>query len=400
MPNDQSSDKKFYVLEKDFIHKGEDVMMMKVRPVLFALGAIAITSSAVAANRPAGYTTICNEGKQCSVAANTNVAYGRADRFTFKVLSGSFVCSEATFGAGSKVSGGVNECSAPNGTSTPPTTPPPTTPPPTTPPPTTPPPTTPPPTTPPPTGAYPGCEMPAATATVQLAATHVVPAGTTFDGQNRRYNLSGGGQAEGQPALFDLQEGATIKNVIIGNLAADGIHCLGNCTVDHVWWEDIGEDAATALGPVGTVMNITCGAAYNGSDKTFQFNGRGEMRISRFYASNAGKLVRTCGDCTGNGGPRRVTVTDVITRDVPTIVGINSNFGDVATIRRVTVNNSGTSKTKICQVYKGVVKGSGSSTALGVEFNTPNCQVSTTDVTLIPPSQMNTTACAGSCPIP
>src|SRR6185295_14668431 len=139
--------------------------------IAIALGAVAVAGLAIAANRPAGYTTICNEGKQCTVPANTNVAFGRADRFTFKLLSGSFVCSEATFGAGSKVSGGVNECSAPSGTSVPP----PTNPPPTN------PPTNPPPTN-PPTGAYPGCELPTATATVQLAATQVVPAGTTFDG--------------------------------------------------------------------------------------------------------------------------------------------------------------------------------------------------------------------------
>jgi hypothetical protein len=54
----------------------------------------------------------------------------------------------------------------------------------------------------------------------------------------------------------------------------------------------------------------------------------------------------------------------------------------------------------VCQVYKGVVKGSGSSTALGVEFNTPACQVGQSNVTLVPPSQMNTSACAGSCPVP
>ena len=88
---------------------------------------------------------------------------------------------------------------------------------------------------------------------------------------------------------------------------------------------------AAPFTPAGTVMNITCGGAYHGSDKTFQFNGRGEMRISNFYAANAGKLVRSCGDCTNNGGPRRIDVNNVITRDVSTIVGINSNFGDVAT---------------------------------------------------------------------
>ena len=234
---------------------------------------------------------------------------------------------------------------------------------------------------------------------MQLSGTRVVAAGEVFDGLNKRYNLSGGGQGEGQPPLFDVQEGGVVRNVIIGSAAADGIHCKGNCTIDHVWWEDIGEDAATAMGPAGTIMNVTCGAAFNGSDKTFQFNGRGELHISKLYVQSAGKLARTCGDCTNNGGPRKIVINDVITRDVSTIVGINTNFGDVATIRNLTLNNSGTSKTKICQVYKGVVKGSGSSSALGVEFDTANCDVRPADVTLLGNSQMNTSACAGSCPI-
>lgn len=352
---------------------------MRSLHLLLALGVTLAASTAFAANRPSGYTTICNENQTCSVPANTNVAFGRADHFIFKVLSGSFVCSQTTFGG--RTAGGVNECSVPTGTI--------------------------PPDDPgdpgdpnPDLGFFPGCPMPAATATVQLTQTQVVAAGQVFDGGNRRYNLSGGSQAEGQPPVFEVRDGGTVKNVIIGPLAADGIHCLGNCTLDHVWWEDTGEDAATALGPAGTVMTVNCGAAYNGADKTFQFNGRGELRISNFYVANSGKLVRSCGDCTANGGPRRIFVNNVITRDVPTVVGINTNFGDVATIRNLTLNNSSTSKTKICQVYKGVVKGQGSTQALGVEFNTPNCQVSQSDVTLLAPSQMNVAACAGSCPIP
>lgn len=389
---------------------------MRIKILLSGLVLATIASSALAANRPAGYVTICSEGKNCSVASATTVAFGRADKFTYKLLSGNFVCSEAVFGA--RIAGGVNECSIsrttnssssapaqsssskPVASSVPSSA-----------------------TSskssvtssvvssvrssssssvsnPPVGGFYPGCEKPTPTETVQFTETRVVAAGEVFDGLNKRYNFTGGGQAEGQPPVFRVLEGGAVKNVIIGSLAADGIHCLGNCTLDHVWWEDIGEDAATAMGPAGTIMNITCGSALNGSDKTFQFNGRGELHISRFYVQSSGKLARTCGDCTGNGGPRKLVINDVITRDVSTIVGINSNFGDVATIRNLTLNNSGSSKTKICQVYKGVVKGSGSSSALGVEFDTPNCDVRPNDVTLLGVSQMNTSACVGSCPIP
>ncbi|HSX85040.1 MAG TPA: pectate lyase [Cellvibrio sp.] len=384
---------------------------MRIKILLSGLVLATLASSALAANRPAGFVTICSEGKTCTVASATTVAFGRADKFTYKTLSGSFVCSEAVFGA--RIAGGVNECSIARATGSSSSAPaqsssskpassqvssvkssvssskssvassaassv----------------------TNPPVGNYYPGCEKPEPTETVQFTQTRVVLAGEVFDGQNKRYNLNGGSQSEGQPAVFDVQDGGVIRNVIIGSLAADGIHCLGNCTLDHVWWEDIGEDAATAMGPAGTIMNITCGAAFNGSDKTFQFNGRGELHISNFYVQGAGKLARTCGDCTGNGGPRKLVINNVITRDVSTIVGINTNFGDVATIRNLTLNNSGTSKTKICQVYKGVVKGSGSSSALGVEFDTPNCDVRPNDVTLLGVSQMNTSACVGSCPIP
>jgi hypothetical protein len=217
----------------------------------------------------------------------------------------------------------------------------------------------------------------------------------TFDGGGNRYNLSGGTQQEGQPAVFDIQDGGVIRNVVIGNLAADGIHCLGNCTIENVWWEDIGEDAATGLGAAGTTMRVNCGGAFNGEDKTFQHNGRGRVSISNFRASNAGKLYRSCGDCTGNGGPRFIDVTNVRTDGIPTIVGINKNFGDVATIRNVTVNE-GSTKVKICQIYQGVVKGQGSTSALGVEFETANCNVSPSDVTLVNDTELNVTGYTGS----
>jgi len=84
---------------------------MKYGHYWMALGALALAQESTAANRPAGYVTICNENKTCTVAANTNVAFGRADQFFNKTLSGSFVCSSATFGG--RIAGGVNECSIP-----------------------------------------------------------------------------------------------------------------------------------------------------------------------------------------------------------------------------------------------------------------------------------------------
>ncbi|NSL53974.1 pectinesterase family protein [Uliginosibacterium aquaticum] len=73
-------------------------------------------ASASAANRPSGYVTLCSEGKTCTVATATNVAFGRSDQFFYKTLTGSFACSEATFGG--RIAGGVNECSIPNGSAT------------------------------------------------------------------------------------------------------------------------------------------------------------------------------------------------------------------------------------------------------------------------------------------
>ncbi len=55
------------------------------------------------------------------------------------------------------------------------------------------------------------------------------------------------GDQEGQKTVFEVQDGVTVKNLIIagGLPGGNGIVCLGNCTLDHVYWEDICEDAAT-----------------------------------------------------------------------------------------------------------------------------------------------------------
>ena len=42
-------------------------------------------------------------------------------------------------------------------------------------------------------------------------------------------------------AVFILNDGATISNVIIGSNQLEGIHCKGGCTLKNVWFRDVCE---------------------------------------------------------------------------------------------------------------------------------------------------------------
>jgi hypothetical protein len=130
--------------------------------------------------------------------------------------------------------------------------------------------------------------------------TIVVKKGETFDGMNKRYRagsgLGDGSQSEGQKPVFKLEDGAKIRNVVLGAPAADGIHTYGNVTLENIVWEDIGEDALT-IKESGTVV-LDGGSATNGDDKVFQVNAASTFRISNFTASNAGKFIRQNGGTT------------------------------------------------------------------------------------------------------
>ncbi|KAF2853629.1 polysaccharide lyase family 3 protein [Plenodomus tracheiphilus IPT5] len=161
-------------------------------------------------------------------------------------------------------------------------------------------------------------------------------------------------------AVFILQDGASISNVIIGANSLEGVHCLGSCTLTNVWFRDVCEDAVSVLG-TGDAL-IVGGGAQEAKDKVVQHNGAGTVTIRDYTIVNAGKLYRSCGDCTNNEAksPRNVIVENVRAYGVTSdLVGINSNFGDTAKIS----GSCGTTK-KVCAEYKGVNKGNGSSSKL------------------------------------
>ncbi|KAF3004752.1 hypothetical protein E8E13_000468 [Curvularia kusanoi] len=153
-------------------------------------------------------------------------------------------------------------------------------------------------------------------------------------------------------AVFILENGATLSNVIIGTNQLEGVHCKGAYAI-------------SALGN-GNVL-IEGGGAQEAKDKVVQHNGRGTVTIKSFTVVNAGKLYRGCGDCTNNGGPRNVVISGVKAKGVSELVGINSNYGDTANIQ----SSCGSGVKKVCQEYKGVNKGSGESSKVST---TANCK--------------------------
>jgi hypothetical protein len=198
--------------------------------------------------------------------------------------------------------------------------------------------------------------FPSASGTKTITSTITISG--TVDEHMLRFVASGmgsGGQSESQKPVFLLTPGSTIENVIIGKPGVDGIHCEGTCNLINVWWEDVGEDAATLLGTAssGSVMTINGGGARYASDKVFQHNGPGTMVIENFYVDDFGKLYRSCGNCRhGYQGKRTAYVRNVIAKSGHSaLVGINSNYGDQVYLSNITILSN--SSLTICARYKG-----------------------------------------------
>jgi hypothetical protein len=299
------------------------------------------------------------DGTPVATAGNSSLPNGRIGLQTSR--------SSATFDDVTVTDAGGNP--GPTQPTTAPTTKPPTTAP-----------TTRPPTTAPtsaPTGAPQSVTWPTKAGDVPFSGTIKVPA-SGLDGGMKRYCCVGdGGQSESQDPVFDLAAGATLKNVIIGAPAGDGVHCNGDCTLINVWWEDVGEDAATFRG--GEKYTVVGGGARSASDKVFQHNGSGTVHISGFYVENAGKLYRGCGNCS-TSYQRHVVMDNIIAKSTNVIAGININWGDTARFSRITILDDPSRKTVICNKYNGVPKGS-EPTHVGSGADAKNCFYQESDIT-------------------
>ncbi|CCX07613.1 Similar to Probable pectate lyase E; acc. no. Q4WC29 [Pyronema omphalodes CBS 100304] len=193
--------------------------------------------------------------------------------------------------------------------------------------------------------------FPSATGTLTYSAVQTISAGGTYDGKMKRIDrgVSCTGQAEGgdKDAVFILQEGATLKNVIIGPNQIEGVHCKGSCTIQNVWWDDVCEDALTIKQTSGTSI-INGGGARNADDKIIQHNGAGKVVIKDFYAENFGKLYRSCGNCSTQY-KRAVEISGVVAKTGKVLAGANENFGDTVTIKSACLKDV----KKVCVRFDG-----------------------------------------------
>ncbi|KAG8922138.1 hypothetical protein FRC00_007795 [Tulasnella sp. 408] len=180
---------------------------------------------------------------------------------------------------------------------------------------------------PPPTGVT--TTLPASSGYTALPTASVITG--SFNGGMVRYDRAGSpGDCQGQKetgeaeAVFILESGATIENVIIGAAQSEGIHCRGPCTVKNVWWEDVCEDAITIKQTgANDVSYIIGGGAFHAEDKIVQHNGAGTVSISKFYANDFGKLYRSCGNCSTSYA-RHVIIDGIALIAGSSGVGINS----------------------------------------------------------------------------
>ncbi|TFK40048.1 pectate lyase C [Crucibulum laeve] len=212
--------------------------------------------------------------------------------------------------------------------------------------------------------------------TSSLSKPITVAKGTTFTPPQAytRYDRGSGacnGQAEGgdSDAVFLLEEGATLSRVVIGANQSEG-----SCTLDHVFFEDVCEDAITIKQTSGT-SHINYGGAKHAEDKVVQHNGGGTVIINSFYVEDFGKLYRSCGNC-GTQYARHVEINDVWAVSGSVLAGINSNYGDTAKIRTTKASSVST----ICQRYTGNNSGA-EPPKVGSGPDSTYCLYSTSDIT-------------------
>lgn len=222
--------------------------------------------------------------------------------------------------------------------------------------------------------------LPASSGSSALSDVYTVAAGESFDGG--MYVFDRGVDCEGQTeggdsdAVFQIEEGGTLSNVIIGPNQMEGVHCQGACTLTNVWWSAVCEDAFTIKNQdAGDTTYINGGGAFGADDKVLQHNGGGSLSVSDFTVDTFGKLYRSCGNCD-TMYERHVIMDGITASDGDMLAGINYNYGDSATFTNIAV----TGVDDICVTFTGTDDNSEEPTEYGSGADGTYCIYSDSDV--------------------
>ncbi|WYZ39966.1 hypothetical protein EsH8_IV_000307 [Colletotrichum jinshuiense] len=220
--------------------------------------------------------------------------------------------------------------------------------------------------------------LPASSGTSVLKAAQTIAAGESFDGGMKAFDrgVSCTGQAEGgdSDAVFILEKGAKLSNVIIGPNQIEGVHCMGGCTLSNVWWSAVCEDAFTIKKQdAGETTTITGSGAFGADDKVLQHNGGGTLSVSGFTVETFGKLYRSCGNCK-TMYERHVIFDNINASSGKLLAGINSNYGDTATFTNIVAS----SVKEVCTEFVG--NDSGAEPTEKSSGPSTYCKYSTSDI--------------------
>ncbi|KAF4627441.1 hypothetical protein G7Y89_g10714 [Cudoniella acicularis] len=150
-------------------------------------------------------------------------------------------------------------------------------------------------------------------------------------------------------AVFQIENGGSLSHVIIGPNQIEGVHCQGACTLANVWWSAVCEDAFSIKNQdAGEATKIISGSAFGAMDKVVQHNGTGTVSISDFTVDTFRKLYRSCRNCK-TMYERHFIIDGLTATDGKEIAGINSSYGDSATI----TNSQVSGVTDVCITYTG-----------------------------------------------
>lgn len=107
------------------------------------------------------------------------------------------------------------------------------------------------------------------------------------------------------------------------------------------------EDAITFKQDSGTSY-VNGGGASKAEDKVLQHNGGGTVAVKNYFATDIGKLYRSCGNCDEQHA-RDSTFTNIRVEGAKLIAGVNGNLGDTTVISDSCVIDSN----GICDLYEG-----------------------------------------------